>query len=185
MRVQSHSASRRTTMNKIAEIFTSLDYGPAPEAPMSRWPGSPRMTTSFGHFINGAWTKPGKTFATDNPATGKTARADHRRHRRRCRRRRQSRPRRLPALVGALGLRARQVSLCHRPPDPEAQRASSPCSKPWTTASRSARAATSISRSSPAISTTTPAGPSTSSASSPTTSPMASAARSSRGTSRC
>ena len=25
----------------------------------------------FGHFINGKWTKPGKTFASDNPATNK------------------------------------------------------------------------------------------------------------------
>ncbi|MDB5587674.1 MAG: aldehyde dehydrogenase family protein, partial [Devosia sp.] len=25
----------------------------------------------FGHFIDGKWTKPGKTFASDNPATGK------------------------------------------------------------------------------------------------------------------
>ncbi|MET3898795.1 aldehyde dehydrogenase (NAD+) [Devosia sp. UYZn731] len=58
-------------MNKIAQIFQSLDYGPAPEGPeqANAWLDSHGRT--FGHFIDGEWTKPGKTFASDNPATGK------------------------------------------------------------------------------------------------------------------
>lgn len=59
-------------MNKIAEIFTSLDYGPAPEAADVALAWLAAHDKSFGHFINGAWTKPGKTFATENPASGKT-----------------------------------------------------------------------------------------------------------------
>ena len=59
-------------MNKIVEIFTSLDYGPAPEGAdvANAWLAAHENT--FGHFIDGKWTKPGKTFATENPATGKT-----------------------------------------------------------------------------------------------------------------
>ena len=58
-------------MNKIAEIFTSLEYGPAPESaqPALVWLAS--HGGRFGQFIDGKWTKPGKTFASDNPATGK------------------------------------------------------------------------------------------------------------------
>ncbi len=57
-------------MNKIAEIFTSLDYGPAPEAPETALAWLKAHDNRFGLFIDGKWTKPGKTFATDNPATG-------------------------------------------------------------------------------------------------------------------
>jgi len=59
-------------MNKIAEIFQTLDYGPAPEgaAEANAWLDSHERT--FGHFIGGAWTAPGKTFSSDNPATGKS-----------------------------------------------------------------------------------------------------------------
>ena len=58
-------------MNKIAEIFQSLDYGPAPESaePALAWIAG--KGGKFGQFINGKWTKPGKLFASDNPATGK------------------------------------------------------------------------------------------------------------------
>jgi aldehyde dehydrogenase (NAD+) len=57
-------------MNRIAQIFDSLDYGPAPESAdqANAWLDS--KNRSFGHFIDGAWTSPGKTFATTNPATG-------------------------------------------------------------------------------------------------------------------
>ncbi|MBL8595669.1 MAG: aldehyde dehydrogenase family protein, partial [Devosia sp.] len=58
-------------MNKIADIFTSLDYGPAPESPDVALAWLAAYDNSFGHFINGAWTKPGKTFASENPANGK------------------------------------------------------------------------------------------------------------------
>ena len=59
-------------MNKIAEIFTSLDYGPAPEASDVALAWLSAHENTFGHFIDGKWTRPGKTFATENPATGKT-----------------------------------------------------------------------------------------------------------------
>ena len=57
-------------MNKIAQIFDSLDYGPAPEAAdqANAWLDS--HGRAFGHFIDGKWTRPGKTFASDNPANG-------------------------------------------------------------------------------------------------------------------
>lgn len=58
-------------MNKIAEIFTSLDYGPAPESPDVALAWLAAHDNTFGHFINGVWTKPGKTFASENPANGK------------------------------------------------------------------------------------------------------------------
>ncbi|MET3926905.1 aldehyde dehydrogenase family protein [Devosia sp. 2618] len=59
-------------MNKIAQIFQSLDYGPAPEGPeqANAWLDSHGRT--FGHFIDGKWTAPGKTFSTDNPASGES-----------------------------------------------------------------------------------------------------------------
>ena len=59
-------------MNKIAQIFETLDYGPAPESPDPALAWLKVHGGKFGHFIDGAWTKPGKTFASDNPATGKT-----------------------------------------------------------------------------------------------------------------
>ena len=57
-------------MNRIAEIFTTLYYGPAPEDadPALAWLDS--HGRAFGHFINGKWTAPASTFATTNPATG-------------------------------------------------------------------------------------------------------------------
>jgi aldehyde dehydrogenase (NAD+) len=58
-------------MNKIAEIFSSLDYGPAPESPEPALAWLASYNNKFGHFIAGKWTKPGRTFASDNPATNK------------------------------------------------------------------------------------------------------------------
>jgi len=58
-------------MNRIAEIFESLDYGPAPESPEPAFAWLASRGNAFGHFIAGKWTKPGRTFASDNPATGK------------------------------------------------------------------------------------------------------------------
>lgn len=57
-------------MNKIAEIFDTLEYGPAPETPdqANAWLDSKNRV--FGHFIDGTWTAPGKTFASTNPANG-------------------------------------------------------------------------------------------------------------------
>ena len=58
-------------MNKIAQIFETLDYGPAPESPDLALAWIAAHGGRFGHFIDGKWTKPAKLFASDNPATGK------------------------------------------------------------------------------------------------------------------
>ncbi len=57
-------------MNKIAQIFDSLEYGPAPEGPDSAIAWLDSHSRKFGHFIDGKWTKPGKSFASTNPANG-------------------------------------------------------------------------------------------------------------------
>lgn len=56
----------------IKEIFDRMDYGPAPEgnAEVKAWLA--KHKGSFGHFIDGGFTKPGAGFATKNPATGDT-----------------------------------------------------------------------------------------------------------------
>lgn len=56
----------------VAEIFESMDWSPAPEsrAEVDTWLESHGRT--FGHYIDGRRQKPGKTFATTNPATGET-----------------------------------------------------------------------------------------------------------------
>ena len=57
-------------MATVAELFETMEYGPAPEgdAPARAWLAAHDAT--FGHFINGAWTKVGKTFETFDPSTG-------------------------------------------------------------------------------------------------------------------
>ena len=59
-------------MASIPEIFSTMAYGPAPEAaaPAQAW--LERRGRRFGLFIGGTWTEPGReTFETLNPATGK------------------------------------------------------------------------------------------------------------------
>ncbi|MEO1024377.1 MAG: aldehyde dehydrogenase family protein [Pseudomonadota bacterium] len=55
----------------VSEIFETMGYGDAPEdaGEALAWV---KAYGSFGQFINGKFTKPGKTFASKNPATGKT-----------------------------------------------------------------------------------------------------------------
>jgi len=57
-------------MATVAELFQSMEYGPAPEAdaPARAWLAA--HDGAFGHFIGGAWTKVGKTFETHDPSTG-------------------------------------------------------------------------------------------------------------------
>lgn len=57
----------------IAQIFDSLEYGPAPEAPSSVNTWLDEHGRDFGHFVNGKWVKPEgrKVYETRNPATGK------------------------------------------------------------------------------------------------------------------
>jgi aldehyde dehydrogenase (NAD+) len=57
----------------VAGIFESMDYGPAPESDKPALAWIDGHHASFGHFIGGAWTTPGKGARLDvvNPATGK------------------------------------------------------------------------------------------------------------------
>ncbi|HHG89740.1 MAG TPA: aldehyde dehydrogenase family protein, partial [Devosia sp.] len=54
---------------QIKEIFSSMEYGPAPESPDMAHDWLAGHERKFGHFINGKFTKPGKTFASINPAS--------------------------------------------------------------------------------------------------------------------
>jgi aldehyde dehydrogenase (NAD+) len=58
-------------MTSVADIFETMAYGPAPEAdaPVRDWIARHELGT-FGHFIGGAFTRHGNTFAINNPATG-------------------------------------------------------------------------------------------------------------------
>jgi len=53
----------------VAQIFETMDYGPAPEsaAEALAWL---KERGPFGHFIGGRFGAPGTTFASRNPATG-------------------------------------------------------------------------------------------------------------------
>ncbi|WP_395091264.1 aldehyde dehydrogenase family protein [Armatimonas sp.] len=55
----------------VAEIFQTMDYGPAPEsaAPAQEWLAT--HTEGFGHFIGGVWTVAASHFPSTNPANGK------------------------------------------------------------------------------------------------------------------
>lgn len=55
----------------IKEIFDSMAYGPAPESATEALGWIAKHNGTFGHFIDGALTKPGETFTTSNPANGK------------------------------------------------------------------------------------------------------------------
>ena len=56
-------------MTTVAEIFESLDYGPAPESDKDALAWLGRHERVFGHYIGGRWTEPGDTFEVINPAT--------------------------------------------------------------------------------------------------------------------
>ena len=55
----------------IRDIFDSMDYGPAPESSAEAQAWLATHSNRFGHWIDGAFTAPGTTFETRNPATGK------------------------------------------------------------------------------------------------------------------
>jgi aldehyde dehydrogenase (NAD+) len=59
-------------MSKVAEIFETMEYGPAPESAerANAWLDDHRR--AFGHYVRGAFTDPdaGESFETTNPATG-------------------------------------------------------------------------------------------------------------------
>jgi aldehyde dehydrogenase (NAD+) len=55
---------------QVRDIFQSMDYGPAPEGNAEALAWIAAHGGRFGHWIGGAFTAPGQTFATRNPATG-------------------------------------------------------------------------------------------------------------------
>ena len=59
-------------MSSVAEIFESLEYGPAPESDKEALSWLARHEGVFGQFIGGRWTEPGETFDVINPATRAT-----------------------------------------------------------------------------------------------------------------
>jgi aldehyde dehydrogenase (NAD+) len=56
----------------IRDIFNEMSYGPAPESNAEALDWLARHGNRFGHWIDGGFTKPGKLFASNNPATGTT-----------------------------------------------------------------------------------------------------------------
>ncbi|OWU86118.1 aldehyde dehydrogenase [Oceanicola sp. 22II-s10i] len=54
----------------VKEIFETMDYGPAPESAEDALAWIVDQGASFGNFVDGAFTDPGETFETKNPATG-------------------------------------------------------------------------------------------------------------------
>ncbi len=54
----------------VKEIFETMEYGPAPEAAGDALAWIVDQGARFGCFIDGAFTAPGETFETKNPANG-------------------------------------------------------------------------------------------------------------------
>ncbi|MEM6341481.1 MAG: aldehyde dehydrogenase family protein, partial [Pseudomonadota bacterium] len=54
----------------VKEIFETMEYGPAPESAGAALEWIAGFGGRFGHFIDGAFTKPAKGFDSRNPATG-------------------------------------------------------------------------------------------------------------------
>ncbi len=56
-------------MNELVNILGTMDYGPAPEDASIAKEWLHRHSGGIGHFIDGAFTKPGETFAVIDPAS--------------------------------------------------------------------------------------------------------------------
>ena len=56
-------------MASVAEIFRTMDYGPAPESDAEARAWLKRHEGRFGHFVHGAFTKVGTTFDVMDPST--------------------------------------------------------------------------------------------------------------------
>ena len=59
-------------MASVAEIFETMEYGPAPESDKEALAWLGKHERVFGHYINGAWTEPASMFEVVNPSTAKT-----------------------------------------------------------------------------------------------------------------
>jgi aldehyde dehydrogenase (NAD+) len=57
-------------MPTINEILNTMDYGPAPESQKEAQAWLEQRSRKFGLFIDNAWTEPGETFPSYNPADG-------------------------------------------------------------------------------------------------------------------
>ena len=55
----------------IAEIFETMDYGPAPESDKDALAWLARHDRAFGHHVGGRFTAVGETFDVVDPATSK------------------------------------------------------------------------------------------------------------------
>ena len=58
-------------MATVAEIFKTMEYGPAPESDKEALAWLAEHDGKFGHFINGEWVKAKEHFDVMNPATSK------------------------------------------------------------------------------------------------------------------
>ena len=56
-------------MSSVAEIFRTMDYGPAPESDAEARAWLATHDGRFGHFVNGAFTKAGRTLDVSDPST--------------------------------------------------------------------------------------------------------------------
>ena len=56
-------------MATVAQIYETMEYGPAPESDKEAHAWLAKHGRKFGHYIAGAWTAPGKTFDVTDPAT--------------------------------------------------------------------------------------------------------------------
>jgi aldehyde dehydrogenase (NAD+) len=59
-------------MASVAEIFQTMEYGPAPESDKNALAWLDQHGKRFGHFIGGEWTDPADTFDVIDPSTGRT-----------------------------------------------------------------------------------------------------------------
>jgi aldehyde dehydrogenase (NAD+) len=59
-------------MGKITDILKTMDYGPSPEASDAVRAWLKSHAAGFGHFIGGAFAKPGALFDVHDPSTGET-----------------------------------------------------------------------------------------------------------------
>ncbi|MDP7649910.1 MAG: aldehyde dehydrogenase family protein [Candidatus Thalassarchaeaceae archaeon] len=57
-------------MTDLEQLFTTMEYGPAPEEKSTAAAWLASHQNAFGHFINGQWSDPRADFSTTNPATG-------------------------------------------------------------------------------------------------------------------
>ncbi len=59
-------------MATVAEVFRTMEYGPAPESDREALAWLAKHEGVFGHYIGGVWTEPGALFDVINPATNAT-----------------------------------------------------------------------------------------------------------------